>query len=659
MTSPLLTIGIAHHTDFAGLWPTVQGIRLDHPELMPKVQFVFIDNSPTADHGKMLKGLVASMQGQVHSVKYVPMTSPVGTSPTRDRIFKEADGKYVLVMDCHVSLTPRSLPALLEYYEKNPETSDILSGPMLYDNLANWTTHYDDVWRSEMWGIWGLAWQCSCRGMFSVFNANERLQPVTLSMDPKPIGACPVCGRSIPESSWGGHEKVLIEAGFRRRGESDDSEPFETPGMGLGLFSCHREAWLGFNEHAREFGGEELYIHGKFRAAGHRSLCLPQVKWLHRFGRPGGVPYPVSLWGKVRNYVLEFQEMGWDLAPVHKHFVADSGRISERKWNLLVADPIGRETEASCKTCGDPGVPDAVEAATPQQMYDYYKAQPRDLDKHMDLLRQMGNQVDSITEFSGRQESAIALMMSNAPLVRSYNLEANSALTHFVDVARKTWPDRKLELSKIPSGAVEKIEDTDLLFLDQDHTYEAVLVELNKFGRSVGRYIILHDTDFFGLNGPNNSRGVLWAIAEWIRSNPEWLIYAHTKHQYGMTLLAKDPEDIKKMPTMTALLPSPGYGPGTEMKKILASVGIVPTEKCDCTTKAAHMDAIGVESCKIHREHIVRWLKAGSEAWGWGSLVTTGFKAIFNGLAFRINPADPFGSLVDLSIRNATKTDDQ
>ena len=59
------------------------------------------------------------------------------------------------------------------------------------------------------------------------------------------------------------------------RGRDPEAEPFDVWGNGCGLFSCRRQAWLGFSEHFRGFGGEEGYIHEKFREAGRRVLCLP------------------------------------------------------------------------------------------------------------------------------------------------------------------------------------------------------------------------------------------------------------------------------------------------------------------------------------------------------------------------------------------------
>ena len=69
-------------------------------------------------------------------------------------------------------------------------------------------------------------------------------------------------------------------------------EPFEIAMQGLGLFACRRSAWPGLNPRLRGFGGEEGYLHERFRRRGGRVLCHPRLGWAHRFARPIGIPYP-------------------------------------------------------------------------------------------------------------------------------------------------------------------------------------------------------------------------------------------------------------------------------------------------------------------------------------------------------------------------------
>jgi hypothetical protein len=49
-------------------------------------------------------------------------------------------------------------------------------------------------------------------------------------------------------------------------------------------------------------------------------LCLPFLRWMHRFSRPMGVPYPNRWEDRIRNYLIGFGELGWNTAPILEHF---------------------------------------------------------------------------------------------------------------------------------------------------------------------------------------------------------------------------------------------------------------------------------------------------------------------------------------------------
>jgi hypothetical protein len=80
---------------------------------------------------------------------------------------------------------------------------------------------------------------------------------------------------------------------------------------------------LWFNREFRGFGGEEGYIHEKYRQAGNKVYCIPWLMWWHLFkngtGR-GTPPYPALLKDKVRNYIIGFKELGLDMQPLYEQF---------------------------------------------------------------------------------------------------------------------------------------------------------------------------------------------------------------------------------------------------------------------------------------------------------------------------------------------------
>lgn len=141
---------------------------------------------------------------------------------------------------------------------------DLIHGPMAYDSLNSTVVSMENIWRDNMWGVWS---------------------------EQSPIDKLP-------------------------------KEPFEIWGHGLGLFGCRKDSWLGFNPGFRQFGGEEGYIHEKYRKAGRKVLCLPWMIWNHKFFnlRDNPTTYKRSDIARVRNYIIGFNELGMDTQPIKDHF---------------------------------------------------------------------------------------------------------------------------------------------------------------------------------------------------------------------------------------------------------------------------------------------------------------------------------------------------
>ena len=331
-----LTIGMPAFEDFDGVAFTLQSLRLGND--LSNVELIVVDNSPTTPQGRETAA-IANAAG----ARYIPLPGDVGASGAKNAVFDNARGEYVLCMDCHVLLPPGTIDKLLTYYDANPTTKDFLTGPLVYDDLKNIATHFDPIWRGEMWGIWATD----------------------------------------------------------KRGFDPNGEPFEIWGNGCGLFSCRRDAWLGFGKDWRGFGGEEGYIHEKFRQAGHKALCLPFLRWWHRFGRPAGVKYNLTRWNKVRNYVLGHTELGLSLDPVYDHFVK-SGLMQQAEWDYLLADPVAHVTfnPLPMKPSQDSMEATYQQAANNTNSY---------FNQHMPKLRELAAQCETVAEITRTNESTIAI----------------------------------------------------------------------------------------------------------------------------------------------------------------------------------------------------------------------------------------------------------
>jgi len=263
----LLTIGMATYNDYDGVFFSIQALRLYHPEITDDCEILVLDNDPLGPCAAALKCLEDRVQGY----RYYPYDGFQGTT-VKDLLFREANSEYVLVMDSHVFFPSGSLATFIDFLKCQHESRDLWQGPLLSDSLRPLATHFESVWSGGMHGRW--AWDA--------------------------------------------------------RATDVDSLPFEIPMQGMGVFACRKAAWPGFNPRFQGFCCEEGYIHEKIRRNGGTTLCLPFLRWLHRFERPGGIPYKPIWADRIRNYLIGYDELGLDPTPVVEHFESVLGKEGSR-----------------------------------------------------------------------------------------------------------------------------------------------------------------------------------------------------------------------------------------------------------------------------------------------------------------------------------------
>jgi hypothetical protein len=212
---------------------------------------------------------------------------PHGSGPAygKQKVFERSTTPFTMCIDCHVFLVPESVKLLHKYLLDNWNSNDLYQGPLLYDDMINVSTHFDPVWSGDMFGTWG-------------------------------------------------HDQRV-----------NSGEPFEIPMQGCGLLLMRTKAWPGFNYNFRGFGGEESYIQEKTRQKGGKTICLPFLKWLHRFQRPKGVPFRLLLDDRVYNYLVGRIELGLPYQDVINHFTP---KLSAEK-----VDELLKEAER-VQACGTP-----------------------------------------------------------------------------------------------------------------------------------------------------------------------------------------------------------------------------------------------------------------------------------------------------------------
>jgi hypothetical protein len=238
-----LTISMATFDDYDGVFFTLQSLRLHHT-LPEKTEVIIIDNNPESSHGKATAALAKSLP----MVRVIPVTDRVSSWVKYDA-FELAQGEIILGLDCHVLLKPGFIDNLMDYWAKNPNSRDLLTGPLIYNDLSVTSAMMEPRWSGHDYGCWADA----------------------------------------PE---------LMEKGM----------PFEIPMQGMGCFSFRTSNAPIPCKLFRGFGAEEWYMAERVRQGGGRVICHPKLAWLHRFDWPQR-KFPLTFHDRVRNYYLGWMEL--------------------------------------------------------------------------------------------------------------------------------------------------------------------------------------------------------------------------------------------------------------------------------------------------------------------------------------------------------------
>jgi len=213
------------------------------------------------NYGDLALKAWAEKDGSAFGVRYEKYAEHVGVSPAKNRIFEVATGENVLVIDSHIMLARGAL-------SWDIPDDNLYQGPIIRGNWRSYCAEWLPRWRAGMWGIWGP------------------------SID------------QVPDA------------------------PVEIWAQGAGFFACRRDSWLGFHREFRGFGGETGYLQEKYRKYGRHVYCEPRLQWIHFFNsaKLGGraLTYPMQVLDRVRNYLLGFEELGLDTAPIEQHFGSDA-----------------------------------------------------------------------------------------------------------------------------------------------------------------------------------------------------------------------------------------------------------------------------------------------------------------------------------------------
>ena len=164
--------------------------------------------------------------------------------------------------------------------------------------------------------------------------------------------------------------------------------------------------------------------------------------------------------------------------------------------------------------------------------FNFSKYEESDINQHIEIMHKYANECEHITEFGVRTGvSTWAWLASRAKTVRCFDIQnvSNNLKFHY-ESAKETKKDFTFTCVDTAADKLD-IEETDLLFIDTNHTYEQCSKELKIHGHKVRKYLVFHDTTLC----PDLNK----AIDEFLKDNLNWKVKEIFTHNNGLTVLEK------------------------------------------------------------------------------------------------------------------------
>jgi hypothetical protein len=129
-------------------------------------------------------------------------------------------------------------------------------------------------------------------------------------------------------------------------------------------------------------------------------------------------------------------------------------------------------------------------------IYENHCKTPSDINEHLPTLLKYAKDCNHITEMGVRWVSSTwPFLLAKPKKMISYDILKHPQINQVLEITKEYGIDYGFfeeDVLKL------EIEETELLFIDTLHTYNQLLCELDLHSEKCTKYIILHDTTFFG-----------------------------------------------------------------------------------------------------------------------------------------------------------------
>lgn len=156
-----------------------------------------------------------------------------------------------------------------------------------------------------------------------------------------------------------------------------------------------------------------------------------------------------------------------------------------------------------------------------------------DIIEHLPILAKLSEECDHITEMGVRNCVSTWAFVEGLAKTKGklVSIDINYPPMENLKAVEKTCKDLGVKFEfRLGDTTKMVIEETDLLFIDTDHTFEHLSQELSMHSNKANKYIIFHDTE---------SCKELWKALGVLLVSGYWKAKAHYQNCNGLTVLER------------------------------------------------------------------------------------------------------------------------
>lgn len=170
---------------------------------------------------------------------------------------------------------------------------------------------------------------------------------------------------------------------------------------------------------------------------------------------------------------------------------------------------------------------------------------PSDINQHLPILKSYSQTCNTVTEIGlGATGNSVMAFISGCAKVTSYDIEwHHKAIEEALLYAEHLGHEWAFVQDNSQTNVIQQ---TDFLFIDGEHSYEAVRKELDRHHSKVNKFIGFHDVVSYATRNENPAQtgsgfieGIVPAIFEFLWTHPEWKVDYYSPFNNGLLILSK------------------------------------------------------------------------------------------------------------------------